>query len=150
MKTQELGAIVDELLARSFPREEEHDGDRSSGPSYHVQVLCASQDFWEDRSEEIVEAAEAEIEAARQGLTEVLTARWGNPEPFDLWPLEEDPAPEPIDQLSMLSTRMHLWRHATPDRWVALLVGQQDAEFPIELLAAVSDAPIRAPKSPRP
>jgi hypothetical protein len=61
--TRDLKAIVDDLLALPFPREDTWAGDRHSGPGFHVRVLHAGQDFWDDRGEEIVEAAEEEINA---------------------------------------------------------------------------------------
>ncbi|GAA3713269.1 hypothetical protein GCM10022224_093520 [Nonomuraea antimicrobica] len=120
------------------------EGYRSSGQGYHVYVLKASQEFWDGRGEEVVEAAEEEIAAAYEALATVLTERWGRPEAVDLWPwLEsEAPAPEPMDQLCQLSDRMVVWRPGGADgRWVALVVGQADPEFPIQLLAAVGEAP---------
>jgi hypothetical protein len=159
--TQDLKAVVDDLLALPFPQEDAWAEDRHSGPGYHVRVLRASQDFWEDRDEEILEAAEKEIDAACQELVTALTASWGEPEQIDLSPYldrglmqpaidlldqpaepDEDPVPEPIDQLCGLSSTMLLWRRPESGRWVALAVGQQDPEFPIELLAAIGDAPI--------
>jgi hypothetical protein len=155
-------AIVDDLLALPFPQEDVRDGDRRSGPGHHVQVLQASQDFWDDRGEDVVEAAEEEIDAAFQALVAALTERWGEPEPIDLSPYLErglvqrpvidrlghrtppapDPVPEPINQLCMLSSTMLLWRRPESGRWVALTVAQADPEFPIQLLAAVGEAPI--------
>jgi hypothetical protein len=159
---QDFKAVVDDLLALPFPLEDTRVGNRHSGPGYHMRVLRASRDFWHDRSAETVEAAEEEIDAAFQELVAALTARWGEPEPIDLSPYlrrglvrrlavdhggpqtppDEDPVPEPIDQLCMLSSTMLLWRRPESGRWAALLVGQQDAEFPIELLAAVGEASI--------
>ncbi|MEV5711458.1 hypothetical protein [Actinoallomurus sp. NPDC052274] len=144
MATQDLESIVGGLLALPFPRNETRQGDGVSGPGYHVRVLRASQDFWEDRSEEIVEAAEREIDAAFQALVTALTARWGGPEAIDLEPYlwSEDPVPEPISGLCQLSGEMLVWRQPEATRWVALTVGQGDPEFPIELLAAVGEAAI--------
>ncbi|MDA2804151.1 hypothetical protein [Nocardiopsis suaedae] len=162
MATQDLEAIVDDLLALPFPREQVREGDLRGGPGYHVHVLRTGQDFWEDGGEEAVEAAEEEIDTAFQGLVEALTTRWGEPEPVDLTPYldresveqpfidpfdrqmprEEHPVPEPISQLCMLSSTMLLWRRPESGRWVSLAVGQHDREFPIELLAAVGEAPI--------
>ncbi|WP_017624596.1 hypothetical protein [Nocardiopsis chromatogenes] len=162
MTTQDLEAIVDDLLALPFPREQEWEGDRRGGPGYHVRVLRTGQDFWEDGGEEAVGAAEEEVDIAFQGLVEALTTRWGEPEPVDLTPYldrepveqpfidpfglrtprAEDPVPEPISQLCMLTSTMLLWRPPESGRWVSLAVGQNDREFPIELLAAAGDAPI--------
>ncbi|MFF5262564.1 hypothetical protein ACFY4C_26815 [Actinomadura viridis] len=138
MPTHDLEAAVDGLLALPFPP------DGPDGPDCHVRVLQASQDFWEDRSEEIVEAAEEEIDAAFQALITAFTARWGRPETIDLDPYlwSEAPAPEPMSTLAQLSGEMLLWRRPGADRWVALTVGQADPEFPIELRAAVGTASI--------
>ncbi|MEU6041200.1 hypothetical protein ABZ801_37990 [Actinomadura sp. NPDC047616] len=109
-----------------------------------MSVLLASQDFWDDRSEETVEAAEEEIDAALHELVTALTARWGRPESIDLEPYlwGESPAPEPMQTLCVLSGEMLVWRRPDAGRWIALAVGQNDPEFPIELLAAVGEAPI--------
>ncbi|MDP9864323.1 MULTISPECIES: hypothetical protein [Streptosporangium] len=146
MTTEDRLAVVDDLLALPFPGEGTREGRRSSGPGHHVCVLQASRDFWDDRSEETVEAAEEEIDTALQALVATLTTRWGEPETIDLWPYlrGEDPAPEPMITLCQLSGTMLLWRLET-GRWIALAVGQADPEFPIELLAAVAEAPIPTP-----
>jgi hypothetical protein len=140
MASRDPVVVVDDLLARPFPPEVTPD--RLSGPGYHVRVLRSSRDFWEDLGEEIVEAAEEEIGAAFQGVTTALTARWGRPETVDLTPYlwSEEPVPGPIDHLCMLSSTMLVWRLPETGRWIALTVGQQDPEFPIELLAAIGEA----------
>ncbi|MFF5212936.1 hypothetical protein [Streptosporangium sp. NPDC000396] len=152
MTTEDRLAIVDDLLVLPFPamdtrespRKDTWQGYRSSGPGYHVYVLQASQDFWDDRGEEIVEAAEQEIDATLQVLVTALTTRWGAPETIDLWPYleSEGPAPEPMITLCQLSGEMLVWRRPEAGRWVALAVGQADREFPIVLLAAVGETPI--------
>lgn len=103
-------------------------------------VLKASRDFWDGRSEDVVEAAEEEIAAAFEALATALTSRWGGPEVVDLRPYLENeiPAPEPISELCQLSGEMFVW-HPGAGRWVALAVGQADSEFPILLLAAVGE-----------
>ncbi|MEU8150918.1 hypothetical protein [Nonomuraea sp. NPDC048901] len=139
MTTEDQCAIIKDLLSLPFPQERARVGNRSSGPGYHMRVLQASQDFWDDRSEETVEAAEEVIDTAYRELETTLTARWGSPETVDLEPYlwAEDPAPEPIDELCQLSGQMLVWRRPEAGRWVALAIGQADREFPIELLAAV-------------
>ncbi|GAA2376371.1 hypothetical protein GCM10010404_35250 [Nonomuraea africana] len=99
-----------------------------------MYVLQAGQDFWDDRREEVVEAAEEEIDAALQALVAALTARWGEPEPYADG---EGPASEPMNELCRLSGEMLAWRRWVAGRWVGLAVGQADREFPIVLLAAV-------------
>ncbi|GAA4583483.1 hypothetical protein GCM10023194_20920 [Planotetraspora phitsanulokensis] len=144
MVAEDRLAIVDGLLTLPFPGKDTHVGFRSTGPSYHVCVLQASQDFWNDRSEEIVETAQAEIDATLQSLVDALTVRWGGPEAIDLgpYPWSEGPTPEPMNQLCQLSGEMLIWRHLEVGRWVALAVGQSDPELPIELLVAVSETRI--------
>ncbi|MBG0568632.1 hypothetical protein [Actinoplanes aureus] len=135
--------LIDELLARPFPAHETQDELCSSGPGHHLSVLQASRDFWDDPSTEVVEAAEQEIDVAFQSLVSALTSRWGKPEPVDLDPYlwTEEPAPQPMLQLSSLSGLMLIWRQPS-GRWVALAVGQADREFPVMLLAAVGNAPV--------
>ncbi|MFB9833669.1 hypothetical protein [Actinoallomurus acaciae] len=142
MTTRDLESIVDDLLSLPFPPPPPRD-DGSGGPGHHLRVLRASRDFWDDRDEEIVEAAEEEIDAALRALATALTARWGEPETIDLEPYlwSEDPAPEPIIRLCQVSGSMLVWRRPA-GRWLALTVGQADPEFPIELLAAVGEASI--------
>ncbi|MEV0197751.1 hypothetical protein [Nonomuraea sp. NPDC050691] len=152
MTAEDRLVVVDGLLGRPFPEEEEQEvpvkgvweGHRSSGPGYHLCVLKASRDFWDDRSEDVVEAAEEEIDAALHAVSTALTARWGEPEVIDLWPFleSENPAPEPMSELCQLSGRMLAWRRPDAGRWVALAVGQADPEFPIQLLAAVGETPL--------
>ncbi|WP_329038775.1 hypothetical protein OHT61_15230 [Streptomyces sp. NBC_00178] len=156
-------ALIDDLLARPYPagEESEDSGVRSSGPGHHLLILRASRDFWDDRSPELVEPAEQEIEADFSALATALTERWGEPETVDLWPfLDDDPGdgdgtgdggpggeggygglvPEPMGQLCNLAGSMQVWRVPGGTRWLSLAVGQADPEFPIWLLAAVGEA----------
>ncbi|MEU8800463.1 hypothetical protein [Spirillospora sp. NPDC048819] len=136
--------IVDGLLVLPFPAEDTVEGDRSSGPGYHLCALQASRDFWDDDGAEVIEAAAEEIDTALQALVAALTARWGGPEPIDLGPYlwGESEVPEPVNRLCQLSGEMLVWRRPDAGRWVALCVGQGDREFPIELLAAVGETPV--------
>ncbi|TQM67100.1 hypothetical protein FHX41_0699 [Actinomadura hallensis] len=112
MAMRDLDAVVDELLVLPFPRQETRDGERSSGPGYHVQALKASRDFWDGRDEETFQAAEDEIDTALQEVRAALTERWDAPEAVDLEPYlrPDGPVPEPINQLCMLTTKTLLWR----------------------------------------
>ncbi|MDX3328328.1 MULTISPECIES: hypothetical protein [Streptomyces] len=140
-------ALIDSVLALPFPpgEESEDSGVRSSGPGHHLLILRASQDFWDDRSPEVVEPAEQEIETEFSVLATALSERWGEPATVDLWPyLEGDDdaegegvAPEPLGQLCQLAGSMQVWRVPGGTRWLGLAVGQADPEFPIWLLAAV-------------
>ncbi|MEU8924587.1 hypothetical protein AB0D10_27200 [Kitasatospora sp. NPDC048545] len=112
-----------------------------------MAVLRESQDFWDDRSEEIVEAAEQGLEADLAALTAVLADRWGDPATVDLWPYlgfdNPDPefvAPEPLGFLCNVAGSMRVWRLRPSGRWLALAIGQADRELPFELIAAVGEA----------
>ncbi|MFI6847895.1 hypothetical protein OG535_04850 [Kitasatospora sp. NBC_00085] len=142
-------SVIDELSALPFPEQEVRPGKdlRWGGPGYHVAVLRESQDFWEDRSEELVEASEQELEADLAALAVVLTSRWGGPATVDLWPYlgfdNPDPeftTPEPLCFLSNVAVRMQVWQLPSSGRWLALAVGQADRELPFQLLAAVGAA----------
>ncbi|MFD6279288.1 hypothetical protein ACFWFI_27535 [Streptomyces sp. NPDC060209] len=147
--TEDRLAQIDSVLALPFPagEESEDNGVRSSGPGHHLLILRASRDFWDDRSPELVEPAEQEIEAEFSVLATALSERWGEPETVDLWPfLEQDDegegagaAPEPMGQLCNLAGSMQVWRVPGGTRWLGLAVGQADPEFPIWLLAAVGE-----------
>lgn len=121
---------LDALVAAPFPAE-----------GHHLVVLRAGQDFW-DAGLDAVEAADEEMEAALQELAAALTTRWGPPEKIDLAPYLEAETPEPITTLCMVAGSMLVWRRPEAGRWVALTVGQADREFPIELIAVVSDVPL--------
>ncbi|WP_327733148.1 hypothetical protein OG749_04035 [Streptomyces nojiriensis] len=143
---EELLHVVESLHAMPFPQQEEKAVDRWSGPGCHVAVLVESQDFWEDRSSEVVEEAEESIEADFIGLAALLTERWGAPGAVDLWPYlgfdNPDPdfrAPEPMNFLCGLAGSMQVWRPPASDRWIALAIGQADPEFPLQLLAACGE-----------
>ena len=141
-------ALIDAVLALPFPagQEDEDNGVRSSGPGYHLLILRASEDFWDDRSAEVVEPAEQEIEKEFTLVASTLSDRWGEPETVDLWPYLEVSAqdggflaPEPMSRLCGLAGSMQVWRVPRGERWVGLAVGQADPEFPIWLLAAVGE-----------
>ncbi|MFG2340574.1 hypothetical protein [Streptomyces yangpuensis] len=143
-------SIIDGLSLRSFPEEEGRPGasGRWSGPGFHLAVLRESQDFWEDRSIEIVEAAERELEADLSALSDVLTARWGVPEKVELWPSTgvddpdhpNTPPREPLGFLRGVAGSMQVWWLPNSDRWVGLAIGQADPEWQFELLAGIGDA----------
>lgn len=136
---------VDELLTLPFPEEDYRDGDGFGGPGHRVLVLAETRDFWDDPPPEVVEAAEAEIEAQHDALASELSARWGPPEKVELWrylsaSIEEDfSPPEPIISLCQSAGSMLVWRPPGTGRWLGLTIGQNDTEFPLELSAATSD-----------
>ncbi|MFE1289842.1 hypothetical protein [Streptomyces sp. NPDC058751] len=144
-------SIVDSMTSLPFPEREGRPGadGRWGGPGFHLAVLRESRDFWEDRSTEVVEAAERELEADLEALAAVLTNRWGAPETVDLWPylgLDDGggPAPdatirEPPGFLCLVAGSMRLWRPPDSERWVGLTIGQADPEWQFQLLAAVGE-----------
>ncbi|WP_377273405.1 hypothetical protein [Peterkaempfera sp. SMS 1(5)a] len=142
-------SVIDGLRALPFPEEEGRPGTDGqwSGRGFHLAVLRESRDFWEDRSTEIVEAAEQELEADLAALAVVLTGRWGVPETVDLWPYLgfDDPGPEvgtrePLSFLCGVAGSMQVWRLPNSGRWVGLAIGQADPEWPFQLLGAVGEA----------
>ncbi|MFI1367138.1 hypothetical protein [Streptomyces griseochromogenes] len=111
-------------------------------------MLRESQDFWDDRSVDVVEAAHREVEADLAVLAATLTSRWGNAETVDLWPYlgfdttgTDFTASPPLDFLSGVADSMRMWRLPNSERWLALAIGQADPEWPIQLLVAVGEAP---------
>ncbi|QNE76438.1 hypothetical protein F0344_19015 [Streptomyces finlayi] len=148
--TEDRLALIDHALALPFPAGDGNTGVRDSGPGHHFLILQATQDFWDDRSAEVVEPAEQEIEDEFSRLATELTERWAEPETVELWPYLEGgedgceqggegggAAPEPLSRLCNLAGSMQVWRVPGSGRWVGLAVGQADPEFPIWLLAAV-------------
>ncbi|MCX4825391.1 hypothetical protein OG883_37180 [Streptomyces sp. NBC_01142] len=144
--TEDHLSVIDSLTALPFPDAERRlrNGDWS-GPGYHFVTLLRSQDFWDDRSEETVEAAETAVEAERAAVAAELTGRWGEQETVGLWPYlavddRDHETPGPLGLLSNLAGSMQVWRPVPGDRWLALAVGQADPEWPLQLLAAVGEA----------
>lgn len=142
-------SVIDSLSSLPFSEEEGRVGADShwGGPGFHLAVLRESRDFWEDRSTEIVEAAERELEANLAALAFILTERWGASEAVDLWPYlgldEPDPdvtTREPLSFLCGVAGSMQMWRLPNSERWVGLAIGQADAEWQFQLLAAVGEA----------
>ncbi|MGW0968011.1 hypothetical protein [Streptomyces sp. NPDC002516] len=148
--TDEQLSIIDALITQPFP-----EGKRDTrtehgwgGVGFHIAVLRATQDFWEDRSPEIVEPAVRELEADLSSVADALTERWGGPTTVDLWPYlglddpdhpDTAPAPEPLFSLCGLAVTMPAWRIPSSGRWLGLTIGQGDRELPFELLAAVAE-----------
>ncbi|UYQ66148.1 hypothetical protein [Streptomyces peucetius] len=141
-------SVIDRLSSLPFPEEKGRAGSDGQwgGPGFHLAVLRESRDFWEDRSTEIVEAAEEELEADLAALAVVLTKRWGAPETVDLWPYLgfDDPGPhvatrEPLSFLCNVAGSMRMWRLPNSERWFGLAIGQADPEWQFQLLAAVGE-----------
>lgn len=152
----DLLTAVDRLAVLPFPAVDQPPAWRGiwGGPAYLMAVLHESLDFWEDRSEDVVEAAQRELDTACDAVAAELTARWGPPQAVDLWPDPglgegrsdaDEPFPEPFESLRLVASHAQVWRIPDSERSLVLTIGQADAEFPIQLLAAVTTEPTPAP-----
>jgi hypothetical protein len=142
-------SIIDSLVSLPFSGQDTPPGkgDRWGGPSYHLAILWKSRGFWDDRSEDVIEAAEQEAEERHAAIAGILTGRWGAPETVELFPYlgfdHPDPnyvAPEPLLFLCGIAGTMQVWRSSGGDRWLGLAIGQADPEWPLWLVAAVGDS----------
>lgn len=147
MSTAEHLAAIDLLRSREFPAERGRSPSGVGGPGYHIAELLTSGDFWEDDGTQW-EATADQYEAERDGLTVLLTERWGAPQIFSLASLferaqgasydeEGEDLPQPWDTLACSVPDLHLWR--ADGRWIALGVSQWDRELPFQLLAVVTE-----------
>ncbi|MFF6996551.1 hypothetical protein ACFY93_16600 [Streptomyces sp. NPDC008313] len=136
-------ATIDLLCSWEFPVEHGRSGTGTGGPGYHIAELATSDDFWEDDGTRRQET-EDRFDADRDGLSELLSGRWGSPQRFSLASLfarsaDGEDIPEPWSSLSSHVPDVHLWQEGTHGRWVALGVSQWDGELPFQLLAVVTD-----------
>ncbi|GGV23186.1 hypothetical protein GCM10010260_74380 [Streptomyces filipinensis] len=136
-------AVIDVLCAREFPAEHGRTEHGESGPGYHIAALHRSGDYWEDDGTAREETA-AQFEADRDGLTELLTGRWGPPQRFSLRSvlvrtMEGEDIEEPWAELSEHVPDVHLWQAPVPDRWVCLGVSHGRQELPFQLLGIVTE-----------
>ncbi|MWA09587.1 hypothetical protein [Streptomyces sp. BA2] len=158
MSTAEHLAAIDLLRSREFPAEHGRSPCGVGGPGYHIAELLTSGDFWEDDGTQW-EATSVQYDAERDGLTVLLTERWGAPQIFSLASAFEraqgdvyddggeagddgeagaaEEIPEPWGSLSSSVPDLHLWR--VDGRWIALGVSQWDKELPFQLLAVVTE-----------
>lgn len=140
-----------ELLIRGFGQGEELDKDVFGAPDFYGVALRSSRDFWDDRSTEVWEAADHDIEDARGALIGRLTERWGAPLTLDaspfLFPEQESVAfPEQesvapvLSHLANWGDAAQAWLLPATEHFLALAVCQSDTEFPLELTAIVGRA----------
>ena len=143
MSTARHLARIDLLCAREFPAE--HGGSAApgpGGPGYHLAELSASGGLEQGDGHFPRAAVEEQYEAERDGLTALLTLRWGEPWIFGLGgvllrALEcGEEIPEPWASLSARVPDVHAWQ--TAGRWVALGVARLDPARPPRLLAVVT------------
>ncbi|MFD7876273.1 hypothetical protein ACFV5G_19570 [Streptomyces sp. NPDC059766] len=134
---------IDLLCTRDLHPQHGRTDAGTSGPGYLVAVLQTSGEFWEDDGTERDETG-AQYEHDRDGLTERLTARWGEPQRFSLASVFDrvvtgEEIPEPWALLASHVPDLHLWRPPGTERWLALGVSQWDKELPYQLIAVVTD-----------
>ena len=135
---------IDDALIRPFPTRQRRHVTGLGAPGQHELILQRSEEFWEERSAELFEAAEAEIEIARQELARELSGRWGAPETLVLEPyfkavMADLPVPEVLAYLGTYAPDALIWRRPEAGRWLALSIMKQDTELPYELVAMVGD-----------
>lgn len=135
---------ADELLARPFLEREYRGACGCGGPGFHLLVLQASRDFLDAPGEEVVQEAEADLQARLDTLEAKLVVRWGEPTDVDLRPylqagLEGMAVPKAIDSLCQLVGSMRVWLVPGKGRWLALTIGQGDKEPPFELIIAIGE-----------
>ena len=135
---------IDDALIRPFPAQRSRHETGFGAPGQHEVILQCSREFWEERSAELFEAAEAEIERQRQALARKLIGRWGAPETLDLEPYFQAavaglPLHEPLAYLSTYATDALLWRRPEEDRWLTLSILKHDTELPYVLVAMVGE-----------
>ncbi|QIY69601.1 hypothetical protein HEP84_10910 [Streptomyces sp. RLB1-33] len=139
---QHLATIL-RLCSEDFPREHGRSDVGDAGPGYHIAELATSEEFWEDDGTAREETAE-QYEADRDGLSVLLTHRWGPPQVFSLSSvldrtMDGEDIPEPWGVVSGHVPDVHLWKATGHDRWVALGVSQWDKEWPFQLLAVITE-----------
>ncbi|GGN52207.1 hypothetical protein GCM10011579_008980 [Streptomyces albiflavescens] len=136
-------ATIVRLCSEAFPTEHGRSDVGTAGPGYHIAELATSEDFWEDDGT-AREETEEQYEADRDGLSALLTRRWGCPRVFSLSSIfdrsmDGEDIPEPWGILSSHVPDVHLWDAVGHDRWVVLGVSQWDKELPFQLLAVVTE-----------
>ncbi|WP_179120205.1 hypothetical protein [Streptomyces tsukubensis] len=104
----------------------------ADGPAHRVETLLTSEEFLNGDSADR-DAVQEQFEAERDGLTALLTRRWGEPHVFSLWSLrartaagatrgdapEGDAVPGPWAAYDRDGTP-HVTGEVIPDPWAAL------------------------------
>ncbi|MBR7832076.1 hypothetical protein KDL01_02330 [Actinospica durhamensis] len=134
---------IEDALIQPFPTRMQRHEAGSSTPSHHELILQCSEEFWEERSAEVFEAAEAEVEKGRQELSRQLAVRWGGPETLDLeryfQPAMDGLLPEPLAYLGIYALHAFVWCRPEAGRWLALAIVKHDTELAYELVAVVGE-----------
>ncbi|WP_405878149.1 hypothetical protein OG762_05420 [Streptomyces sp. NBC_01136] len=144
MTSEQHLATILRLCSEDFPPEHSRSDVGDAGPGYLIAELATSEEFWEDDGT-AREAAAEQYATDRDGLSELLSHRWGRPQAFSLSSvldrtMDGEDIPQPWGILSGHVPDVHLWRTDGHGRWVALGVSQWDKEWPFQLLAVVAEA----------
>ncbi|WRZ94291.1 hypothetical protein OHB54_37755 [Streptomyces sp. NBC_01007] len=136
-------AVIDRLCSEDFPSEHSRSDVGSGGPGYRIAESVTSEDFWEADGA-AREETEEQYEADRDGLSELLTRRWGRPDVLSSSSvldqvMDGEDIPEPWGVLSSHVPDVHLWKPAGHDRWFALGISQGDRGLPFQLLAVITE-----------
>ena len=135
MDIAEQLATIDLLWTEPFPDDHGRSAVGWGGPGYVMAELA-------ERGGER-DLAEARADADRDGLSALLTGRWGEPYRLSLWSVNTralehgEEIPEPWGWLSACAQDLHLW--SVGERWVALAVSRQGDDQPYQLLAVITD-----------
>ncbi|MCT7355066.1 hypothetical protein N4P33_23355 [Streptomyces sp. 15-116A] len=135
-------ALIDELCFRPFPAEHGPSDVGFSGPGHHVAVLRA--DHGPDDGDPADWAVTVDqYEKERDALHELLAARWGETDPWNLRTVllrtEAEEIPEPWARLAASAQWAYLWEVRGTGRWVALAVADRDPAGAVRLLAVVTE-----------
>ncbi|GIF26383.1 hypothetical protein BJ973_005743 [Actinoplanes tereljensis] len=136
-------AAVDALMRQPFPDIAYGRRDAFGDVDHHVARLSVTQDFWDDRGEEVVGPVRDAIEQERDRLAEAFSKRWGPAEEVNFWGDGEHRNPadledgEAVDFFRSQTSGMLAWSCPEHNQWVALAVIQADPELPFALFVAV-------------
>lgn len=129
-----------DLLIHGFATGDDQAKDVFGAPDFHAVALRTSRDFWADRSPEVWEAADLDIENARAALVTRLTQRWGAPLTLDARPFllpAQAPVAAVLTHLATWGDVAQAWLLPATEHFLALAVCQADTECPLELTAVV-------------
>ncbi|RVU23829.1 hypothetical protein EOT10_17375 [Streptomyces antnestii] len=146
MSTAQHLATIDLLRSREFPAEHGRSDAGAGGPGYHIAELATRDRPGDDGDDEgygDAAGAQEQTVADRDGLSAVLTERWGEPQWFSLWSVSlraveggED-IPEPWAGLSAYVPDVQVWQ--ADGRWIVLGIPLGAEDLPFRLVAAITD-----------
>lgn len=135
-------ALIDELCFRPFPAEHGPSDIGSGGPGHHVAVLKAGPGPRDGDPADWAVTVD-QYEKDRDALYEVLAARWGEADPWNLQTvllrMEREEIPEPWAWLAASARTAWLWEVRGTGRWVAVAVAERDTGDQVRLVAVVTE-----------